>query len=230
MTSRERATIVVVHGAWADGSSWNKVMLPLQRRGLRAIAAPIPLTSLSDDAAALTRLVGRTRGPLVLAGHAYAGAVIAAVHDPRIRSLVYVAALAPDQGETVAQVFYRHPAHELAPKLAPDEDGFIWLPEEGFRNAFAQNASAEELALAAAVQRPISVRCIQEPAPKPGWKSTPAWFLIAKQDRMINPATQEFMAARMGATVRPLAVDHAPILTAPDAVVDLIVEAEHGSG
>lgn len=226
MTAHDRATIIVVHGAWADGSSWNKVMLPLQRRGLRVVAAPIPLTSLSDDAAALARALVRTRGPLVLAAHAYAGAVIATVHDPRVRALVYVAALAPDEGETVAQVFYRDPSHELAPKLAPDGDGFIWMPEEGFRNAFAQNASAEELALAAAVQRPISVRCIQDPAPKPAWRSKPTWFLIAKEDRMINPATQEFMATRMGATVRPLSVDHTPLLTAPDAVVDLIMEAE----
>lgn len=229
MTVRESATIVVVHGAWADGSSWNKVILPLQRRGLRVVAAPIPLTSLTDDTAALARTLARTQGPLVLAGHAYAGAVIATIHDPRIRSLVYVAALAPDEGETVADVFYRDPAHELAPKLAPDEDGFIWMPDEGFRNAFAQNAGMDELALSAAVQRPISVRCIQEPAPAPGWKSKPAWFLIAKQDRMINPLTQEFMAARMGAKVRSLSVDHTPILTAPDAVVDLILEAEHAA-
>lgn len=229
MTSSADATIVVVHGAWADGSSWSKVMRPLQRRGLRVVAAPIPLTSLSEDAAALSRALARTQGPLVLAAHAYAGAVIAAVHEPRVRSLVYVAALAPEEGETVAQVFYRDPPHELAPKLAPDGDGLIWLPEEGFRNAFAQNASPEEIALTAAAQRPISVRCIQEPAPRPGWKSTPSWFLIAKQDRMINPVTQEFMAARMGATVRALAVDHTPILTAPDAVVDLIMEAEHAS-
>ncbi len=228
MTSRDGATIVVVHGAWADGSSWKKVLLPLQRRGIRAVAAPIPLTSLSDDAAALRRAIARTRGPLVLAAHAYAGAVIATAHDPRVRALVYVAALAPDEGETVAQVFYRDPSHELAPKLAPDDDGFIWMPEEGFRNAFAQNAAAEELALAAAVQRPISVRCIQEPAPRPAWRSKPTWFLVAKQDRMINPVTQEFMAARMGATVRPLPVDHTPLLTAPDAVVDLIMESTGG--
>src|SRR5579872_2656013 len=120
MTSREKITVVVVHGAWADGSSWSKVIVSLQRRGLRVVAAPLPLTSLTDDAAALARIVARTEGSLVLAGHAYAGAVIAAIHDPRIKSLVYVAALAPDEGETVAQVFYRDPAHELAPKLAPD--------------------------------------------------------------------------------------------------------------
>lgn len=103
-------------------------------------------------------------------------------------------------------------------------DGSSW--RKVIRNAFAQNAGAQELALAAAVQRPICIRCIQEPAPRPAWKSKPAWFLLAKEDRMINPVTQEFMAARMGATVRPHRVDHTPLLTAPDAVVELIMEAE----
>ena len=226
MVFEEHATIIVVPGAWADGSSWNKVILPLKRRGLKVIAAPIPLTSLSDDAAALRRVIARTTGPVILAAHAYAGAVIAAVEDSRVTGLVYVAALAPDEGETVAQVFYRNEPHAQAPKLAPDGDGFIWMPEAGFQNAFAQHASEEEIALTAAVQRPIAVKCIQEPAPKPAWKTKPSWFLIAEEDRMINPITQHFMAERMGATTRALKVDHTPILTAPESVVDLIVEAD----
>ena len=218
-------TVVVVHGAWADGSSWSKVILPLRQRGFEVIAAPLPLTSLSDDTAALRRAVARTAGPVILAGHAYAGAVIAAVDDDRVKGLVYIAALAPDLGETVAQVFYRDEPHSLAPKLAPDSDGFIWMPPEGFGSAFAQDASAEEIALCAAVQRPISVKCIQEAAPKPAWSTKPSWYLVAEEDRMINPATQRFMATRMGAKTRSLKADHTPILTAPDAVVDIIVEA-----
>lgn len=218
-------TVIVVHGAWADGSSWNKVILPLKQRGFEVAAAPLPLTSLSDDAAALRRAIARTTGPVILAGHAYAGAVIAAVDDSRVKGLVYIAALAPDAGETVAQVFYRDEPHWLAPKLAPDSDGFIWMPKEGFSGAFAQDASADEIAVAAAVQRPISVKCIQEPAPTPAWRTKPSWYLIAEEDRMINAATQRFMAARMGAKTRSLKVDHTPILTAPEVVVDLIVEA-----
>jgi len=115
----ETNTVVAVHGAWADGSSWKDVILGLEREGLRVIAAPIPLTSLEDDTAAVQRALARTTGPVILAGHAYAGAVIAAVNGERVKALVYVAALAPDQGETVAQVFYRDQPHPQAPQLAP---------------------------------------------------------------------------------------------------------------
>jgi pimeloyl-ACP methyl ester carboxylesterase len=225
MSFPKNATVVVVHGAWADGSSWQAVIGPLQERGLHVIAAPIPLTSLSDDAAALKRAIARTQGPVIVAGHAYAGAVIATANDERVKALVYVAALAPDEGETVAQVFYRDETHLKAPQLAPDADGFIWMPDEGFANAFAQNASTEQIALSKAVQRPISVKSIQEPASVPAWKSKPTWYLIAEQDRMINPKTQHFMAERMKAKIRSLQVDHAPLLTAPDKVVEVILEA-----
>jgi pimeloyl-ACP methyl ester carboxylesterase len=158
-------------------------------------------------------------------GHAYAGAVIATANDERVKALVYIAALAPEEGETVAQVFYKDETHPKAPHLAPDADGFIWMPDEGFANAFAQNATDEQIALSKAVQRPISVKSIQEPAPRPAWKSKPLWFLIAEEDRMINPKTQRFMAERMKATVRPFVVDHTPLLTAPDKVLDVILEA-----
>jgi pimeloyl-ACP methyl ester carboxylesterase len=219
------ATVVLVHGAWADGSSWKDVILSLEKQGLRVIAAPIPLTSLSDDAEALRRVIARTTGPVILAGHAYAGAVIATSDDDRVKALVYIAALAPDEGETVAQVFYRDEPHPLAPRLAPDSDGLIWMPEDGFRDAFAHLASADQVALSKAVQRPIAVKCIQEPAPTPAWRSKPSWFLIAEQDRMINPKTQRFMAERMKATTRSLEIDHTPLLTAPESVVAIIAEA-----
>jgi pimeloyl-ACP methyl ester carboxylesterase len=221
----ENATVVVVHGAWADGSSWNQVILPLTKQGLQVIAAPLPLTSLSDDASALKRTIARTNGPVIVAGHAYAGAVIATANDERVKGLVYVAALAPDEGETVAQVFYRDEPHPQAPKLAPDEYGWIWMPDEGFGNAFAHHATADQIALSRAMQRPIAVKCIQGPAPKPAWRSKPSWFLIAEEDRMINPKTQHFMAERMGASTRAFAVDHTPLLTAPEEVVEIIVTA-----
>jgi pimeloyl-ACP methyl ester carboxylesterase len=221
----ENATVVLVHGAWADGSSWNRVIPPLLHQGLKVICAPLPLTSLSDDAAALNRVLQRADGPVLLAGHAYAGAVIAAATDEKVKSLVYIAALAPDEGETVAQVFYREEPHPQAPHLEPDAYGFIWMPEEGFQKAFAQNASEDVKAVTAAVQRPIAVRCIQEPAPKPAWKSKSSWFLIAEEDRMINPKAQHFMAERMKAKVRVHRVDHTPLLTAPETVVGIISEA-----
>jgi pimeloyl-ACP methyl ester carboxylesterase len=221
----KNATVVLVHGAWADGSSWNRVIVPLMRQGLQVTCAPLPLTSLSDDAAALNRVLERTDGPVLLAGHAYAGAVIAAATDEKVRALVYISALAPDEGETVAQVFYREESHPQAPHLQPDAYGFIWMPPEGFESAFAQNAPEDVKAVIASVQRPIAVRCIQEPAPKPAWKMIPSWFLIAEEDRMINPKTQHFMAERMAAKVRVHPVDHTPLLTAPEVVVDIIAEA-----
>jgi len=221
----ENSTVVVAHGAWADGSSWKEVILPLNKQGLQVVAPPLPLSSLSDDIVALNRTIARTKGPVIVAGHAYAGAVIAAANDERVRALVYVAALAPDEGETVADVFYRDEAHPKAPKLAPDKDGWIWMPEKGFAKAFAHHATADQIALCKAVQRPIALKCIQEPAPKPAWRSKPSWFLVAEEDRMINPKTQQFTARRMGAEVRSRRVDHSPMLTAPDLVIDVIIEA-----
>jgi pimeloyl-ACP methyl ester carboxylesterase len=224
MCALDKAT-VVIHGGWADGSSWGPVIRRLQNNGVNVVAAPIPLTSLSDDAAALRRTIARTQGPVIVAGHAYAGAVAGTARDERVKALVYVAALAPDEGEKVADVFYRNESHPQAPKLAPDEDGFIWMPDESFAQAFAQNATPEQLALIRALQRPIHVKCIQEPAPSPAWKTKPVWYLLAEEDRMINPKTQRFMAERMKATIRSYAVDHTPLLTAPDKVVDVILEA-----
>jgi pimeloyl-ACP methyl ester carboxylesterase len=225
--SRNEMTVVLVHGAWADGSSWAKVIAPLAAAGIQVIAAPLPLTTFRDDVAALYRALERAGGPVVLVGHAYAGAVIGATRSEKVKALVYVAALAPDAGETVADVFYRVPPHPQAPKLAPDAHGLIYLPEPAFASAFAQHATPKELALLAAVQRPISPACITVPVERPLWKDRPDWFLVAEQDRMIVVETQQFMAARMKARARSLPVDHTPLVTAPNAVVDMIRDAMH---
>ncbi len=223
--SKERTSVVLVHGAWADGSSWNDVIAPLLSKELNVLAAPIPLTSSSDDVAALDRALERTGGTAILVAHAYAGAVIAATANKRVQSLVFIAALAPDEGETVAEVFYREKPHREAPRLAPDAHGFIWMPREGFGAAFSQHASPERVALLAATQRPIAVKCIQEKAPRPAWKAKPSWYLVAEEDRMINPATQLFMAQRMGARIRSEKIDHTPLVSAPKPVIEVILEA-----
>src|SRR6202035_579471 len=152
------ATVVLVHGAWADGSSWAKVIMALAASGVRAVAAPLPLTSFQDDVAALDRTLERVEGPVVLAGHAYAGGVIGATRSEKVKALVYVA------------------------KLAPDAHGLIYLPEAAFAAAFAQNASKEELAVLTAVQRPISPACITVKVDRPLWKDRPSWLLVAEQD------------------------------------------------
>ncbi len=223
--SRKDVGVVLAHGAWADGSSWAKVIKPLSAEGHAVVAAPLPLTSFADDVAALERTLERVGGQVVLVGHAYAGAVIAATRSEKVKALVYVAALAPDEGETVADVFYRTDPHPQAPKLAPDDHGLIYLPEAAFAAAFAQNASVEEQTLLAAVQRPISATCITVPMERPLWRDRPSWFLLAEQDRMIFHENQRFMAERMKARMHSHSVDHAPLVTAPSAVLDVIREA-----
>src|SRR5580692_9800607 len=200
MSSRN-ISVVLVHGAWADGSSWARVIAPLAAEGVKVVAAPLPLTSFADDVAALDRTLERVTDPVVLAGHAYAGAVIGAVRDENVKALVYVSALAPEEGETVADVFYRAKRHPKAPELAPDSHGLIYLPHEAFANAFAPNATAEEQTVLEAVQRPISPASITVPMERPLWKDRPSWFLIAEQDHMILHETQRFMAERMKARV-----------------------------
>jgi pimeloyl-ACP methyl ester carboxylesterase len=208
------STIILVHAAWADGSCWRNVILPLEGRGLHVICAPIPLTSLTNDATALSQALERTSGPVVLVGHAYSG-----------ESLVYITALAPDEGETVAKVFYLNPNSPEAPKMVPDSHGFVWLPDDAFSRAITHKASADESKIAAALQRPIGVPCIQEPAPTPTWKIKPSWFLVAEEDRMINPKTQRFMADRMGAKIHSYPVDHSPMISEPQVVINVILEA-----
>jgi pimeloyl-ACP methyl ester carboxylesterase len=220
-------SVILVHGGWADGSSWSKVIGPLKSAAATVVAAPLPMTSFADDVAALGRVLDRVDGPVVVAGHAYAGAVIATTRDPKVASLVYIAGLAPDEGETVGDIFYRGEPHPKAPKLEPDEHGQLWLPEGAFADAFAQNATPEEQAILAAVQRPLAVACIGVPVVRPLWKDGPSWLLVAEHDRMINPETQHFQAERMGARARTRPVDHAPMVTAPAEVIDIILDAVH---
>jgi pimeloyl-ACP methyl ester carboxylesterase len=221
----KNATVVFVHGAWADGSSWGTVINSVAEAGLAVICAPLPLTTLSDDIAAVQRVVARIDGPVLLVAHAYAGAVIAGVDDERVRGLVYITALAPDEGETTVEVFTREAPHPDAPKMAPDENGYIWMPHEAILKAFSPNAAADEKVRLEAIQRPINVACIVEKAPAPAWKSKPTWFLIAEEDRMILEKTQRFMAERMKATIRTAPADHIPSLTMPKPVVEIVLEA-----
>jgi pimeloyl-ACP methyl ester carboxylesterase len=222
--SSSRLSVVLVHGAWADGSSWSKIIKPLAAEGMTVLAPPLPLTSFQDDVMALDRALERVPGPVVLAGHAYAGAVIGATRSAKVKGLVYVAALAPDEGETVADVFYRGEPHPQAPQLMPDDRGLIYLPETAFATAFAQNGAADELAVLAAVQRPISPACITVAMPRPLWRDRPSWFLVAEQDRMIIEGNQRFMAERMRARVHWHSADHAPMVTAAAAVLHLLHE------
>lgn len=218
-------SLVLAHGAWADSSSWGKVIDQVAAAGVRVVAVPLPLTSLEEDIAALEHTLGRTDGPVVLAGHAYAGAVIQSITAQNVRALVYVAALAPAEGETVGDVVGLGTPHPNAPALKPDEHGLIWLPDEAFAGAFAHQASPEEQNRLRAVQRPISVKSITVPVGRPLWKDRPSWYLIAEEDRMIPLENQRFMADRMGASVESQPVDHMLLLTAPSVVTDFLLAA-----
>ncbi|WP_413993709.1 alpha/beta hydrolase [Labrys okinawensis] len=218
-------TVVFAHGAWADGLSWAKVIEGLKAQGVTSISAAIPLTSRPDDLAAIDQAVERARGDVVVVGHAYAGAVVGGASSGKVKALVYITALAPDEGETVADVFYRTAPHPKAPQLSPDAHGFIYLPDDAFPNAFAPNASPAEQDVLRAVQRPIKPECITVKVERPRWKELPSWFLIAEDDHMILAETQRFMAERMKATVRSHKVDHTPSVTAPGLVVDIVMEA-----
>jgi len=221
-------TAVLVHAAWSDASSWNKVTARLRELGLRVRAAQIPLTSLSDDVAVVKRLLRQVEGPVLLAAHSYAGAVITAAgtDNPQVKALVYIAAIVPDEGETVGTLFQRaEPQPNTRPPLAPDADGFLWLPPGAFANAVAPNAAKEETALMEINQHPIALKCLGEPMTVPAWKQKPSWFLVTEKDQMISPATQHFMAERISARVYSRDTDHSPLTSAPESVVSVIVEA-----
>jgi len=227
-TKYQNLTAVLVHAAWSDASSWNNVTGPLCELGLRVRAAQIQLTSLSEDIAALKRLLGQVDGPVLLIAHSYAGAVITAAgaDNPQVKALVYVAAIVPDEGESVGALFQRaEPKPSTRPKLAPDADGFLWLPPGAFANAVAPDAAKEETALMEINQQPIALKCLGEPMMVPAWKQKPSWFLVAEKDRMISPATQHFMAERIVARVHSCDTDHSPLVSAPESVVRVIVEA-----
>lgn len=232
MQSDTAPTVVLVHAAWADGSSWAKVITGLRRRGITTQSVQLPLTSLSEDAAAVRRALGRLKGTAIVVGHSYGGApmTVAATGVPEVKGLVYVAAMARDEGETVRELLHRAPAHPMSAKLSPDSDGYIWMSAEGFANSVAPRATTDEIALLTAVQRPIALRCLDEAATKPAWREKPSWFLLAKEDRQIAPDTQRFMADRMKAQVEAQNVDHSPNLTAPELVVSLIRRAIEETG
>lgn len=223
-------SVILVHAAWADGSCWSKVIVPLSQQGVNVIAAPIPLTTLDNDVAAVQHMIDRTTGPVMLVSHAYAGAVISSVNSSRVTRLVFINSLLPAEGETVADVFYRKPPHPKAPRMKPDANGLIWMPHWAFASSFAPNATAGELAVLAAVQRPLSLPCIQKHVGSQAWKSTPSWYLLAEHDDIIDIDTQRYMAKRVGATTRSYPVDHTSMVTAPQHVVDLISEALKSNG
>jgi pimeloyl-ACP methyl ester carboxylesterase len=226
--NRTPANVLLVHGAWADGSSWSRVIPILQERGHNVLAVQLPMTSLAADVA-WTRhvLTERLQGPTVLAGHSYGGAVIsaAAVGAPDVISLAYVAALAPDQGETASALVARFPQPPGLAHLQADSLGFLWLDPDALPANYAQDVELEKARILAAVEKPLAGAIFGEPAGPPAWRTLPSWFLVSTRDRMIDPDLQRFMAARMSARTVEIRSSHASPVSHPDQVARLIAAA-----
>lgn len=221
----EPASLVLVHAAWVDGSSWSRVITALGAKGVQCRAAQLSLTSVEDDVAAVERTIERVSGPVALVGHAYSSAVISSVRSDQVTGLVHVTGLTPAEEETVADVFYRAAPDPRAPALEPDAHGYVWLPETAFAEVFAQDASPEDQTILAAAQRPIAAVCIGTPLARPLWADLPSWYVVAEEDRMISPGTQRFLAERMNAHVRSLPSGHVPMVTAAASLATLLHEA-----
>jgi pimeloyl-ACP methyl ester carboxylesterase len=219
-------TVVLVHGAFADGSSWDKVIPLLRASGLRVIAVQNPLTSLEDDAAATERAIERTKGPVILVGHSWGGAVISQVgDDPKVKALVFVGAVEPDKGEPLDDLTKGSPEPRWATMLQKDSGGFFTLPEASILSDFAQDLPRSEGRIIFDTQGPWAEKCFGEAVTVAAWHDKPSWAIIPTNDHMITPAAQEQMAKRSGAKVTRVKGSHAIMLSRPKVVADTIIEA-----
>ena len=223
----KNTNIMLVHGAWADGSCWRKVILLLEAKGYNVSAAQLPLLSLENDIEVTRRLLSEQPSPTVLVGHSYGGAVItgAATTTPQVKALVYITAFGLDEGESLESLAKQGPPSPGSTAIQPDAHGFLWINREKFHASFAGGATDEEAAVMAAVQKPLSLNAFSGKEAAPAWKTIPSWFLVCTDDQMIPPLAQQFLAKRMNATVRTVASSHCPFVSHPEAVADIIALA-----
>src|SRR5712672_197365 len=220
------SNVILVHGAWADGSSWSKVIPLLLAHGLRVAAVQLPLTSLKDDAAAVKRALALQDGPTVLVGHSYGGVVITeAGNDPRVSALVYVAAFAPDAGQSVGSLGPGIDPAPIAAEVRPDAQGFLKLTEAGVKNDFAQDLSPTEKDVLFAAQAPTAGAAFGDSVSTAAWKTKPNWYLVANQDRAIQPSLERAMAKTIGAKTIEVDASHVAMLARPQETANLILEA-----
>jgi pimeloyl-ACP methyl ester carboxylesterase len=219
--------IMLVHGAWADGSCWSKVILLLQAKGYNVTAAQIPLQSLTDDIEVTRRLLSAHTSPTVLVGHSYGGAVItgAATATPQVKALVYITAFGLDEGESLESLSKQGPPSLGSAAIEPDDKGFLWINRDKFHKSFAGGATDDEASVMAAVQKPLGFAAFGGQESTPAWKTIPSWYLTCTDDQMIPPPAQEFLAKRMNATVRSVASSHCPFMSHPQDVADIIALA-----
>lgn len=227
----QKPTIVLVHGAFADGSSWARVIPFLQEDGYTVIAVQNPLTSLADDIATTKRVIDAQKGPVVVVGHSYGGAVItaAAAGNPNVKSLVYVAAFAPETNEVLAGPGQKFAAPALSAALVPDAAGFLYVERTKFRDVVCRDVPEAEARIAAATQKPVSASVFTATVPGGAWKTIPSWYIVASDDQAINPELERFYAKRIGATTTEIKSSHVPFLSHPKEVVKVIEAAATAS-
>lgn len=233
-SDQAKPTVVLVHGAWADSSSWSKVVRRLQTQGYTVDVPPNPLRGLASDSAYVASFLNTISGPVVLVGHSYGGAVItnAATSTPNVKALVYVNAFAPDQGETILQLVIAQPGSALAGNagdvfnIVPFAGGAdLYIKQSVFPDAFANDLPAKKAAVLAATQRPLAASASSEPSGPPAWKTIPSWYLVGTADHVLPPAEQKFMATRMHAHTVEVDASHLSMISQPEQVTKLIVDA-----
>jgi pimeloyl-ACP methyl ester carboxylesterase len=222
----EEKTVVLIHGAFADGSSWDKVIPILQAKGLKVVAVQNPLTSLADDVAAGKRAIDEQSGPVILVGHSWGGTVITQLgDDAKVASLVYVAAFAPDVGESSNDLGKGGRPAPGSAQIRSDSTGFLHLTPEGVAKDLAQDLPAAQTKVMAVTQGPIFAKAFDENVTKAAWKTKPSWFIVAENDRMIPPDLERAMATKIGAKITALPTSHVPMQSRANDVAAVIVAA-----
>lgn len=222
--------IVLVHGAWADGSSWAKIIPILEAKGFHVTAVQNPLTSFADDVAATKRIIDAQDGPVLLVGHSYGGAVITeAGNNPKVAGLAYVTAFAPDAGESSSSLGMPYGPTPGVTELHPLEDGFLVLSKKGIEEDFAPDLKPAERSLLLVTQTPTQGAALGSPVSTAAWRTKPTWFVIAQNDRMIAPEQERSTAKRMNARTLSLPTSHVPMLSRPKEVAAFLIEAASGA-
>ena len=226
-----KTSIVLVHGAFADGSSWNKVIPLLEAEGFTVTAVQNPLKSLSEDVATTKRVIDAQKGDVILVGHSYGGAVItdAAAGNSKVKALVYVAAFAPDAGEALGGLIERFSPSALATALVPDSAGFLHIDRSKFQNVFANDLPKDEVAVLAATQKPIAGAIFGESVKAAAWKTIPSWYVVSTQDNAINPDLERFMAKRIGTQTKEIKASHVGFISQPAEIAKVIRAAAGAS-